>query len=115
VLKALGTPPLPRAFFSNPVSERETVMGIIAWIILGLIAGFVASLLVNRRGEGWFMDIILGIVGAVIGGFIAHLLGLRGVTGFNIWSMLVAVGGAVVCLVIYHALTGTTGRPGRPV
>jgi uncharacterized membrane protein YeaQ/YmgE (transglycosylase-associated protein family) len=93
---------------------KEFAMGIIAWIILGLLAGFVASLIVNRHGEGWFLDIILGIVGAVVGGFIAHLAGLRGVTGFNIWSMLVAIGGAVVCLVIYHALTGTRGRPGSP-
>jgi uncharacterized membrane protein YeaQ/YmgE (transglycosylase-associated protein family) len=89
-------------------------MGIIAWIVLGLIAGFIASFLVNRRGEGWFGDIILGIVGAVLGGLIAHVAGLRGITGFNLWSMLVAIGGAVVCLVIYHAVTGTRGRPGRP-
>jgi len=60
------------------------------------------------------MDVILGIIGAVVGGFIAHLAGLRGVTGFNIWSMLVAIGGAVICLIIYHALTGTRGRPSSP-
>ena len=86
-------------------------MGIIAWIVLGLIAGFIASMLVNKHGEGWFADILLGIIGAVVGGFLAHLLGFRGITGFNIWSMLIAVIGAVVCLVIYHSMTGTRGRP----
>jgi uncharacterized membrane protein YeaQ/YmgE (transglycosylase-associated protein family) len=80
-------------------------MGIIAWIVLGLIAGFIASLLVNKGGEGWFGDVILGIVGAVVGGFIARLIGFQGVTGFNVWSMLIAVIGAVVVLCIYHAAT----------
>lgn len=89
-------------------------MGIIAWIVLGLIAGFVASLLVNRRGEGWFADIILGIVGAVVGGLIAHFAGLRGINGLNLWSLLVAVGGAVLCLVVYHAATGTRRGPLPP-
>lgn len=82
-------------------------MGIIAWIVLGLIAGFIASMVVNRRGEGWFLDIILGIVGAVVGGLVAHMLGMHGITGFNLWSMLIAVIGAVLCLVIYHAATGS--------
>jgi uncharacterized membrane protein YeaQ/YmgE (transglycosylase-associated protein family) len=77
-------------------------MGIIAWIVLGLIAGFVASLLVNRHGEGWFGDVILGIIGALVGGFIAQAVGFSGITGFNVWSILIAVGGAVVCLIIYH-------------
>jgi len=89
-------------------------MGIIAWIVLGLIAGFVASLLVNRHGEGFFADIILGIIGAVVGGFIAHIAGWRGITGFNVRSMLTAVAGAVVVLIIYHAITGTRGRPTNP-
>jgi uncharacterized membrane protein YeaQ/YmgE (transglycosylase-associated protein family) len=81
-------------------------MGIIAWIVLGLIAGFIASLLVNKRGEGFFGDIVLGIIGAVVGGFIAHLLGFSGVRGFNLYSILIAVLGAIVCLAIYHAATG---------
>jgi len=85
-------------------------MGIIAWLVLGLIAGFIASLLVNKRGEGFLMDIILGIVGAVVGGFIAHLFGISGITGFNLYSILIAVGGAVVVLVLYHALA----RRGAP-
>lgn len=85
-------------------------MGVIAWIILGGIAGFIASLLVNKRGEGFFGDIILGIIGAVVGGFVAHLFGWNGVTGFNLYSMFIAVIGAVIALVIYHAVTGTGSR-----
>ena len=87
-------------------------MGIIAWIVLGLIAGFIASLLVNKRGEGFFGDIILGIVGAVVGGFIAHLLGVQGVDHLNLYSILIATLGAVVVLFIYHAIIGS--RRGGP-
>jgi uncharacterized membrane protein YeaQ/YmgE (transglycosylase-associated protein family) len=79
-------------------------MGIIAWLVLGLVAGFFASLLMNKRGEGFFMDIILGIVGAVVGGFIAQLVGFSGITGLNPYSILIAVGGAVVVLAVYHAM-----------
>jgi uncharacterized membrane protein YeaQ/YmgE (transglycosylase-associated protein family) len=80
-------------------------MSIIAWIILGLIAGFIASKLVNNAGEGMLMDIILGIVGSVVGGWLFHAFGMPGVTGFNIYSLVVAVVGAAVFLIIYHALT----------
>jgi uncharacterized membrane protein YeaQ/YmgE (transglycosylase-associated protein family) len=79
-------------------------MGIIYWLIMGLIAGFIASKLVNKQGAGMFMDIILGIVGAFVGGFLAHLFGFSGITGFNIYSVLISVIGAVVVLVVYHAL-----------
>jgi uncharacterized membrane protein YeaQ/YmgE (transglycosylase-associated protein family) len=79
-------------------------MSIIAWIILGLIAGFIASQIVNKQGGGFFLDIVLGIVGALVGGFIFSALGAVGVTGFNLWSLLVAVCGAIVVLFIYHAL-----------
>ena len=79
-------------------------MGIIAWLVLGLVAGFFASLLMNKRGEGFFMDIILGIVGAVVGGFIAQLVGFSGISGLNLYSILIAVGGAVVVLAVYHAM-----------
>jgi uncharacterized membrane protein YeaQ/YmgE (transglycosylase-associated protein family) len=81
-------------------------MSIIGWIVLGLISGFIASKLVNRSGEGFILDVVLGIVGAVVGGFVFNLVGAVGVTGFNIWSMFVAVMGAVVVLVLYHALVG---------
>jgi uncharacterized membrane protein YeaQ/YmgE (transglycosylase-associated protein family) len=79
-------------------------MSIIGWIILGLISGFIASKIVNRTGEGFFLDIALGIVGAIVGGFIFTAVGATGVTGFNLYSMFVAVVGAIVVLVLYHAL-----------
>jgi uncharacterized membrane protein YeaQ/YmgE (transglycosylase-associated protein family) len=79
-------------------------MSIIAWIVLGLIAGFIGSKLVNKQGEGFFLDIALGIVGAVIGGWLFSLFGMHGVTGLNIYSLVVAVIGAVVLLLIYHAI-----------
>lgn len=90
-------------------------MGIIAWVVVGLIAGFIASMLVNRHGEGIFGDVILGIIGAVVGGLIAHLAGWQGITGFNLRTILVAICGAIVCLSIYHAVTGKRGRPSNPV
>jgi uncharacterized membrane protein YeaQ/YmgE (transglycosylase-associated protein family) len=79
-------------------------MSLIAWIVLGLISGFIASKLVNKSGEGLLMDIVLGIVGALVGGWLFNEFGMAGVTGVNLYSMLVAVVGAVVVLVIYHAL-----------
>jgi uncharacterized membrane protein YeaQ/YmgE (transglycosylase-associated protein family) len=80
-------------------------MSFLAWIILGLIAGFIGSKLVNRRGEGVVLDILLGIVGAFVGGWLFTSFGRAGVTGLNLYSMVVAVIGAVVVLVIYHALS----------
>jgi uncharacterized membrane protein YeaQ/YmgE (transglycosylase-associated protein family) len=85
-------------------------MSIIAWIILGLISGFIASKLVNRTGEGVFLDIILGIVGAIVGGWLFNLFGAAGVTGLNIWSLIVSILGAVVFLWVYHALVGAGTR-----
>jgi uncharacterized membrane protein YeaQ/YmgE (transglycosylase-associated protein family) len=82
----------------------EVKMSIIGWVVLGLIAGFVASKIVNKTGEGVILDIVLGIVGAIVGGIIFNAVGEVGVTGFNLWSMVVAVIGAIVILVIYHAL-----------
>ena len=79
-------------------------MSIIAWIVLGLIAGFIASKIVNKAGEGFFLDIVLGIVGAMVGGFIFVQFGAAGVTGFNLYSMFVAVVGAIVVLIVYHAI-----------
>ena len=79
-------------------------MSFIAWIVLGLIAGFIASKIVNTSGEGMILDIILGLVGAVIGGYLFQTFGMAGVTGVNLYSILVAVVGAIVFLVIYHAL-----------
>jgi uncharacterized membrane protein YeaQ/YmgE (transglycosylase-associated protein family) len=81
-------------------------MGIISWIIVGLIAGFIGSKIVNKTGEGLIRDIILGIVGAFVGGWIFTALGAAGVTGVDIYSIFVAVIGAVVVLVAYHAIFG---------
>ena len=80
-------------------------MGIIAWLVLGLIAGFIGSKLVNKQGAGMLTDIVLGIVGAVVGGFVAHLAGFSGITGFNLYSILIAVVGSVLVLVLYHAIS----------
>jgi uncharacterized membrane protein YeaQ/YmgE (transglycosylase-associated protein family) len=81
-------------------------MSIIAWIVLGLIAGFISSKIVNHSGEGALIDIVLGVVGAFVGGFLFNLFGAAGVTGFNVWSLVVATLGAIVVLVIKHAITG---------
>nr|WP_295740635.1 GlsB/YeaQ/YmgE family stress response membrane protein [uncultured Acidocella sp.] len=81
-------------------------MSIVGWIVLGLIAGWIASLIVDNGGRGPVMDIVLGIVGALVGGWIFAALGAVPVTGFNLWSLFVAVVGAVVVLVIYHAIAG---------
>ena len=86
-------------------------MSIIAWIVLGLIAGFIASRIVNHKGEGVVLDIALGIIGAIVGGWIFHVEGMAGVTGFNASSLLVAVLGAIIVLVLYHALTSRRPRP----
>jgi uncharacterized membrane protein YeaQ/YmgE (transglycosylase-associated protein family) len=79
-------------------------MSIIAWIIVGLVAGFVASKIVNRTGEGVVLDVLLGIVGAVVGGWLFRVFGMSGVTGVNVYSMVVATVGAAVFLIAYHAL-----------
>jgi uncharacterized membrane protein YeaQ/YmgE (transglycosylase-associated protein family) len=85
-------------------------MSVLAWIVLGLISGFIASKIVNRTGEGVVMDIVLGIVGAVVGGWLFNTFGHMGVSGVNLYSVLVAVVGAIVVLVIYHALVRTSAR-----
>jgi uncharacterized membrane protein YeaQ/YmgE (transglycosylase-associated protein family) len=84
-------------------------MSIIGWLVLGLIAGFIASKIVNKAGEGVILDIIRGIVGAVVGGFLFAQFGADGVTGFNLYSMFVAIIGAIVVLFIYHAVVGRRG------
>jgi uncharacterized membrane protein YeaQ/YmgE (transglycosylase-associated protein family) len=81
-------------------------MSVVAWIVLGLISGFIASKIVNKTGEGALLDIVLGVVGAVVGGFVFNAVGAVGVDGFNIWSMFVAVIGAILVLVLKHAVMG---------
>jgi uncharacterized membrane protein YeaQ/YmgE (transglycosylase-associated protein family) len=77
-------------------------MSFLAWIVLGLIAGYIGSKIVNRQGEGILLDILLGVVGAFAGGFLFHIFGASGVSGLNLYSLFVAVIGAVVVLFLYH-------------
>lgn len=84
-------------------------MSILGWIIFGLITGFIGTKVMNDRGEGCLIDIALGLVGAMVGGFIFTQIGGSGITGFNLYSMLVAIVGAIVVLAIYHAVTGRRG------
>lgn len=79
-------------------------MSILAWLVVGLIAGFIGSKLVNKTGSGLLMDIVLGVVGAVVGGFVFNFFGASGATGINLYSILVAVVGAIIVLVLYHAI-----------
>ena len=81
-------------------------MSVLAWMGLGLIAGLVASNILSHSGQGLLLDIVLGIVGAVVGGFLFTTIGATGVTGFNVYSMLVAIVGAIVVLWAYHAFSG---------
>ena len=82
-------------------------MSVIGWIVFGLIAGFIASKIVNKQGEGLFLDIILGVVGAVVGGYLlSFFTGAQWQSGFDIPSMIVAIVGAVIVLVLYHAIFG---------
>jgi len=81
-------------------------MSVLGWVLLGLIAGFIGSKIVNRSGQGFLLDIVLGIVGAELGVFLFTALGATGITGFNLYSMFVAIVGAVVVLWAYHAISG---------
>jgi uncharacterized membrane protein YeaQ/YmgE (transglycosylase-associated protein family) len=82
--------------------QSDETMSFFAWIVLGLIAGFIGSKIVNRKGEGILLDILLGVVGAFAGGWLLHIFGAPGVSGLNIYSLFVAVMGSVVLLVLYH-------------
>jgi uncharacterized membrane protein YeaQ/YmgE (transglycosylase-associated protein family) len=79
-------------------------MGAIGWIMLALMAGYIATLLVNKRGEGLPMDILLGIVGAMIGAWLFNAFGDAGMTGLNVWSLLVAMVGAGMLLLVWHTI-----------
>ena len=84
-------------------------MSFLAWIILGALAGWIGSMIVNRAGEGLFLDIVLGIVGGLVGGWLFSAMGSTGVTGFNVWSLFVAVIGSVIVLMLYHAIARPLG------
>ncbi|MGI9048805.1 MAG: GlsB/YeaQ/YmgE family stress response membrane protein [Rubrobacteraceae bacterium] len=86
-------------------------MGIISWIIVGLIAGLLAKLIMPGDDPGGFIvTTLIGMAGAVVGGFIVSIIGGAGATGFNIWSILVATLGAIILLAIYRLFTGGTRR-----
>jgi uncharacterized membrane protein YeaQ/YmgE (transglycosylase-associated protein family) len=81
-------------------------MGIITWIVFGLIAGIIAKFIMPGRGPGGIIvTIVLGIVGALLGGFVGHLLGIGDISGFNLHSMLLAIGGALLLLIAYRLLS----------
>ena len=90
----------------SAVVERRLVMSFLAWILLGLLAGFIGSKIVNVHGAGVLMDIVLGVVGAVVGGWVFGLFGAIGVTGLNIYRLIVAAIGAIITLSVYHAIHG---------
>jgi uncharacterized membrane protein YeaQ/YmgE (transglycosylase-associated protein family) len=86
-------------------------MHIIAWIVVGIIAGWLARMVVPGEGPGGIIgDLIIGVIGALIGGWIFRAFGHPGVTGFNLWSILVAFVGGVVLLFIVRAVTGSRTR-----
>jgi uncharacterized membrane protein YeaQ/YmgE (transglycosylase-associated protein family) len=103
-VKAYWTPPR-RTGSIQALQLQEVNMSLLAWIILGLVAGFIASKLVSGSGQGVVMDIVLGIVGAVVGGWLFNEFGMAGVAGFSLYSLLVAVVGAALLLVVYHAVS----------
>jgi uncharacterized membrane protein YeaQ/YmgE (transglycosylase-associated protein family) len=87
-------------------NRRRLAMSVIAWLILGLLAGFIASQIVNQRGSGILLDMVLGILGALVGGWLFSLFGAREVTGLDLYSLIVATVGAVIVLLIYHSVAG---------
>jgi uncharacterized membrane protein YeaQ/YmgE (transglycosylase-associated protein family) len=88
------------------VPESRNVMSILTWIVLGLVAGFIASLIMQGRGNGIVVNLVLGVAGAFVGGGVFHFFGKVGVTGFNLWSVVVASVGAVLVIAVYHLLSG---------
>ena len=88
--------------------ELEAIVSLLAWIVLGLIAGFIASKIVNRKGEGIVLDIVLGIVGAILGAWLFATFGMAGVSGLNVYSIVVSIVGAIVVLLVYHLLLRRT-------
>ena len=84
--------------------QQDSTMSLLSWIVLGLVAGYIGSKLVNHAGEGVVRDVLLGIVGAIIGGYLFNLFGAHGVTGLNLYTLLVSVVGSVLFLIVYHAI-----------
>jgi uncharacterized membrane protein YeaQ/YmgE (transglycosylase-associated protein family) len=90
--------------FRSAAGKEKVQMSILAWLLLGLVSGFIGSKIVNRSGEGLFLDIILGIGGAIVGGYLFTMFGSHGVTGLNLYSLFVAVIGSIVTRVVYHMI-----------
>jgi uncharacterized membrane protein YeaQ/YmgE (transglycosylase-associated protein family) len=84
--------------------QQDSAISFAAWIVLGLVAGFIGSKVLNKTGHGLVRDILLGTVGAIVGGFLSNLVGKPGITGPDLYSLFVAVVGAVVFMIVYHAL-----------
>src|ERR1700730_17613973 len=99
--KFSGAPFRSIVWYNISAKERET-MSLLAWIVLGLLAGFIGSKIVNKSGEGFILDILLGLVGAVVGGWLFQTFGASGVTGLNLYSLFVAVVGSIIFLMLYH-------------
>lgn len=84
-------------------------MNFILWIVMGAIAGWLASIIMGRNAQqGLLLDIVLGIAGAIVGGLLMNFLGAPGVTGFNLWSFVVALGGAVVLIGLGRVIARNT-------
>ena len=79
-------------------------MWFIAWIVLGLITGFIGSKIINKNGTGMTLDVVLGVIGAVVAGILVNIAGMTGITGFSLWSVFVSIAGSVVVLSAYHAM-----------
>lgn len=85
-------------------SEENSVLTFITWVFIGLLVGYVGSKILNRTDYRLFLYVLLSTLGALIGGYLSQLLGTAGVTGIDLYSMLVAVVGAGVFLIVYHAI-----------
>ena len=86
-------------------------MNIIIWIIFGALAGWIASMIMNKNKQmGAIANIVVGVIGAFIGGYIMDFFGADGITGFNLQSLIVAVAGAVVLLYAIGLISGGRGR-----
>jgi len=84
--------------------QESSTLGFVAWIVIGLVIGFIGSKILNKTGRGLGRDCLIGIVGAFISGFLANLLGKPGGPGLDLYSLIVAAVGAVVFMIVYHAL-----------
>lgn len=85
-------------------------MDILAWIVVGIVGGFIGSMVVGSRGQTLLGDLVLGVIGAVVGGWLFHQFGRSGVTGMNLYSILVSAAGSIVVLVVYHTMRGNRVR-----